>query len=505
MRVVERLSKLSVVIFLTVMCAGISRAQEQQPQMPPWTVDASRKAIEDHLTSLMRQGGIPGIAASVTTRDTTMQFYLGTTDVTSKRPVTERTVFEIGSNSKAFTGLAIQLLVTRGLLDLEKPIRHYLPWFDLAHAGRELSVRDFLYHTSGLTFATIKFVRNHDKPGPEPILRDLNKTRTSFPPGTTFSYATVNYTILASLIETVTRRTYADFVRSEILVPLGLEEVWIADGGAPPTQKSRGHKLSWGRAVVFDAPIYSGHAAAGYLHAPLPVLTRWSMLVAGRLKPEKPSLQSALDATLRPDRTVAPSPIYGSFYGSGWFEFTSWGRELYHAGANPTFSSCIDVMPEKGVSVVVLANLNSNLVAESCRSIIFYLHTGEFGYSSDPLETIDRVGMGLSAIALVVIVGLLLAIAYRLHNIRREGRHATSRFLALRWFNLAVGLILATAAALAIPTLIFYQLPWRILLEWGPGSLAPSVALLWGAITLALLYHHLGAWQKPKLPLQGAS
>ncbi|KZK81602.1 Beta-lactamase precursor [Pseudovibrio sp. Ad46] len=459
----------------------------------------SRAYLEEQLDALMRDGAIPGLAVYVSSPNGQWTIFKGVQDLDNSVPVGPETIFEIGSNSKAFTGALAQLYIARGVLDPNRSVQSYLPWFTPSYNGVEPRVRDLMYHTSGLAFGTIEHVRSGNSDSAEKIVRSLVDDSLVFEPGTAFSYATLNYTVLALIIEEVTQKSFATLIKSEILEPLDLHKTWIPDGTAAPQTKSDGHKLRYGQAARVEAPLHIGHAPAGYIHSNLSDMRLWAEAILTAAKKPASELDTAFAQSLKPNMSVAPSPTYGSFYGTGWFVFNTWGTEYYHAGANPTFSSCIDIKPDNDTVIVVLANLNSNLVAESCRSILFYLETGNFGHSSEFFKTIDRYAMGLSALALVVVFVSLALCLYRCFCIFKEKRISTRIGVLKSGFSLALWVGLATGLALVLPSMLFYMLPLSVLFEWGPLSLAPTIILLWCAVALAALFRFLGTWQSTTL------
>ncbi|EGQ8545499.1 serine hydrolase [Vibrio parahaemolyticus] len=457
----------------------------------------SREKIDEHLTFLMAQGAIPGLAAYVSTPDGSWLFYKGEQEIDSGKVVNSETVFEIGSNSKAFTGTLAELLIERGVLDPNKNVSAYVPWFTLSYNGVEPKIRDLIHHTSGLAFKTIRHIQQYETAGLEPIIQNLMEDRLINEPGRFFSYATANYTVLAFVIEQITGRKFSELVKKEILQPMSLSHTWVSNEDFVPEMKSDGHKIRYGQALPVEAPIYWEHAAGGYMHSTLPDMIQWTKAVQLAAVASDSELYRAINKSLQPDQSVAPSSIYGSFYGAGWFVFQTWGTEYYHSGTNPTFSSCVDLLPDSKTSIVVLANLNSNLVNESCRSILFYLKTGYFGESNASLRQIDRYAMGLSALSLVIIVIGLLIGTYRLTRIMKEKYKPSRIDLVKGGFALVLWMGFATAIVTVLPSVMFYMLPLSVLIEWGPQSIEQTIILCWSAMVLIALVRFMKIWRSP--------
>lgn len=116
------------------------------------------EGYDDFVRQIMQEWQVPGVAIAIVT-DTDILFSqsFGKRDLERDLPVTEQTLFAIASCSKAFTAMALAMLVDEGKLDWDKPVRHYLPSFQLADpvASERLTPRDLLTHRSGLPDNTL--------------------------------------------------------------------------------------------------------------------------------------------------------------------------------------------------------------------------------------------------------------------------------------------------------------------------------------------------------------
>jgi len=141
-------------------------------------------------------------------------------------PNTDHTPFNICSMGKTFTAAAIMLLVDEGEVDLNAPIRTYLPDFPEQMAD-QITVHNLLSHTSGLG----NYMAHRDFGGNmaslttiDQMYRLVMQEELRFTPGTRFSYANSGYVVLGKIIESVSGQSYFDFVRARIFAPLGMDE-----------------------------------------------------------------------------------------------------------------------------------------------------------------------------------------------------------------------------------------------------------------------------------------
>jgi hypothetical protein len=147
-------------------------------------LQAAFKVVDAFIEQQMAAAGTPGVAVAITDREQLR--YLSThgwADVAARRPVDAKTLFEIGSISKSFTAIALLQLSEAGLVDLQAPVRRYLPWFSVRSRYEAITIHHLLSHTAGI-------IRGTDFSGEARYeVWALRETETSTPPGTHFYYS----------------------------------------------------------------------------------------------------------------------------------------------------------------------------------------------------------------------------------------------------------------------------------------------------------------------------
>ncbi|GIO54795.1 hypothetical protein J21TS7_31130 [Paenibacillus cineris] len=119
--------------------------------------DKIRK-IEQYVKNQQSISKIPGISVVIVEKgETVYQKGFGYANVETKTPVTSETLFELGSTTKAFTGLAILQLEKEGLLHRTDDVQKYIPWLELTYHGepQKITINELLHHTSGIPSNTI--------------------------------------------------------------------------------------------------------------------------------------------------------------------------------------------------------------------------------------------------------------------------------------------------------------------------------------------------------------
>jgi CubicO group peptidase (beta-lactamase class C family) len=156
----------------------------------------------------------------------------GFADLEHDVPITETTVFDLGSVSKQFTAAAIVLLVEDGKLSLDDDVRKHLP--ELPSYGKPITLRHLLHHTSGLRdYTDLLAIDGHDDADltgeADALFAVTHQHALNFPPGSGWSYSNTGYFLLSLVVERVTGETLAAFENERIFAPLGMSDTHVHD------------------------------------------------------------------------------------------------------------------------------------------------------------------------------------------------------------------------------------------------------------------------------------
>lgn len=160
----------------------------------------------------------------------------GMADIAAGKPLDADTLLYAASVSKQFTALAAALLAERGVLDLDADIRRYLP--EMPVYDRPVTARMLLYHSSGirdwLDLARMAGRADSSRVTKDEALALLFRQRTTnFTPGTAYLYSNGGFLLLAEIIERVSGMPFPDFVRDQILKPMGMTRSFVMNGRVP--------------------------------------------------------------------------------------------------------------------------------------------------------------------------------------------------------------------------------------------------------------------------------
>ena len=159
---------------------------------------------------------------------------------------TPQTPFFIGSLTKSFTAVAVMQLVEAGKIELDAPVRRYLPWFRVADdaASARMSVRHLLNQTRLPMLPGMTVLANFDDSpdAAERQARSLSTLRLTRTPGSAFEYSNLNYNLLGLTIESVSGEAYADYIQKHIFTPLDMSHSDTSYATAKQNGLAVGHR-----------------------------------------------------------------------------------------------------------------------------------------------------------------------------------------------------------------------------------------------------------------------
>ena len=166
----------------------------------------------------------------------------GFADVASKKRLSPSSLFDLASLSKSFTGAAVALLYERGALEPDAPLSVYFPSFEEAQEPRPVTLQDLLWHTSGLPDYLGHFSEG-DLAGlsNDDVVAFAGERLPDCRPGLNHEYSNTNYALLATVIEKVSGRSYATFLREEVFVPLSLPNIRVLEPGWHDDERVSGY------------------------------------------------------------------------------------------------------------------------------------------------------------------------------------------------------------------------------------------------------------------------
>jgi len=340
--------------------AFASRAMAETPPPP-----ATMRALD-----ALRQGKstVGGVLVAARGGRTAAIYAWGEASVPFQVPVTERTLFHLGSNAKEMTAIAVLQLVEAGKAALEDPIGRHVR--GLPDAIARATVAQLLHQTSGVVEYG-DLLPDWDRPQTRDVVLGVLKDKPPvFEPGARWAYSNTNYLLLGWLLEDVTGLSYAELVRQRLFEPAGL----------PTARADAAQRIVPNRAEPYEVTAegvrhavrmedgVSRAADGGLLFSALDVAPWRAALDRNRLVSAATMARANSPGMLNSGR-LAP-------YGHGVFLQRTRGQRLFsHSGGVPGFISNRMTWPDADLSILCMVN-SASRTGVSLDSMVLTLAEG---------------------------------------------------------------------------------------------------------------------------------
>jgi CubicO group peptidase (beta-lactamase class C family) len=342
----------SAAVLLAVLAAAPGGPSLLTAQVVEPTAQALA-VLDDRIRSEMEERRIPGALVAVASRGRLLHVKAyGMANVELRVPVTDSTVFEIGSISKQFAATAAMLLVQDGRLELDDPIHRYL--VDLPSEWLGVTVRQLLTHTSGIpdyeeiqTYEAYRF-----RFTPEEIIRVAHSRPMDFEPGTGWYYSNTGYFLLSLIVERVEEHPLGEVLQERVWGPLGMGQTRMADPEDIIPHRAAGYWVDrMGRELMNrDATQTSSTLGAGGVLSSVHDMAKWDEALHGDALLSAESKEAMWTPVVLTDGQTVP-------YGFGWSTRPYRGRRaVSHGGQVAGFVANFTRLPDDEVALIVFAN-----------------------------------------------------------------------------------------------------------------------------------------------------
>ena len=360
-----RRAPLAAVLLLPWLLAAAAAAAPPRDARPPLA------GFEKWAAGEREKWNVPGVAVAVVKGDEVLLARgFGLRDREKGLLVTGKTLFAIGSCTKAFTTFVMATLVDEGKLDWQKPVRTWMPEFALKDpfASERMTPVDLVTHRSGMPRHDLLWY-NATASRKEMVarLRDLDPSRDF---RTTFQYNNAMFLTAGYLVERITGKSWEDAVRERVFAPLGMTS---ANFSVVDSQKGSDFALPYdersGAPRRLEFRNVTNVGPAGSINASVEELAAWMRvhLNGGRLGGRKVLNASSVAELHAPvmetGRRISPRDpdVVPGGYALGWFTDSYRGHLRVHHGGNVDgFSAVVVLVPEQKVGVAVLVNVDSS-------------------------------------------------------------------------------------------------------------------------------------------------
>jgi len=321
--------------------------------------------VQRRLPELLAEGQVPGAAVAVLAGDEVVDAAAGVLSTATGVEATTDSVFQVGSITKLWTTTLIMQLVDAGRLELDAPVRRYLPDFRTADsdAAAAVTVRHLLCHVAGFE-GDIFTDTGRGEDAVEKYVATLAEVPQLFPPGAMFSYNNAGFCVLGRIVEVLRDAPYAQCLTDHLITPLGLTHTAPSPYEAIRYRAAVGHLQHAPDAAPEPAPVWAltaSNAPAGAMLAmrPRDLLGFAAMHLRGGTAPDgRRVLSPASVAAMRQRQVQLPElGLMGDAWGLGWEIYDAPGGTVVgHDGGTIGQRAFLRVVPDRNVAVAVLTN-----------------------------------------------------------------------------------------------------------------------------------------------------
>ena len=324
---------------------------------------STKSWLDRELPDLLTKHDVPGAAWAVLLDGEVVDGAAGLLSRTTEVEATPDSVFQIGSITKLWTSTLVMQLVDEGLVDLDLPIRTYLPEFRLASesAAAVITTRQLLNHTAGFEGDIFTDTGVGDD-CLEKYIALLADVPQLFEPGEQFSYNNAGFCVLGRLVEVLRGTTFDAALREHVITPLGLTHTATGPYEAIMFRAAVGHLET--ESGYQPAPMWAmarSNAPAGSMLAmrPRDLVTFAQMhLSDGRAADGTQVLAPGTSAAMQARAVDVPyTGIMGSSWGLGFERFdVAEGDIVGHDGSTIGQNAFLRTVPGTGLAVALLVN-----------------------------------------------------------------------------------------------------------------------------------------------------
>lgn len=329
--------------------------------------DAGRLFLDEYLREYCKVFPFSGIVRITEKNEIIYEKYIGYENFETKKEFSKSSEFTYYSISKPFCALGLMKLYDRGLVDIDAHPSKYLPEAEGFHP--DLTIRHLLHHISGLPdFEQTPLYKERYFDERLPIreeillLKDINK---GVPPGTEFKYQNVNFLLCALIIENVTEKTYADYMKAEIFSPLGMTGAVVDKAGLEIKNRVQGYEYD-GNSFYPVQKSYRWMLGAGDIVGTADDLYKLNVAIKNRLILKADTWNTVL----------SPFGVSGAF-GMGCMVFDWHGKKrIQHNGGHSGFRTLHFQLPEDDLDVILLSNYGGGNAREDFSEAVFAARYG---------------------------------------------------------------------------------------------------------------------------------
>ncbi len=335
----------------------------------------TQTAIDAYLQAYLDKTGAPGLSC-VVVKDGSLAYLkgFGVEVAGTAKPMSPDSSSAIGSLTKSFTALALMQLKEKGLVELDAPVIRYLPWFRLAdkETSDRITLRMLLNNRSGIpSIDDWSLDLDSTDDAIERGVRNLDTYRSNRAPGTSFEYSNENWCVLGLIISKQSGLPYREYLRLNILEPLGMTRSSTDLATIEKMGALTGHHKGLDDFIPASRKFQSMGLPAGTgLSCSARDMGAYLLMILGKGAFGKKRIisEDGFAELIKPAINMPGLSIEmggsgaNDYYAMGWMRSDLDGRQLVLHGGNILQMSSMTIMDVKtGIGVSILFNFDSNL------------------------------------------------------------------------------------------------------------------------------------------------
>lgn len=391
-------------VFLAALCS-LCMLLHAQKKKTPAGVDHFA-GLDTAFERVLKDWHGAGFAVAVVKKDSVLYAKgFGYSDVSRKTPVTVNTLFPIGSCTKAFTVFLIGLLDKDGKVDIDKPVRNYLPEFRFYNEtlNSSVTIRDMMSHRTGLPrhdFAWYAFP-THSR---DSLVKRIQYLQPNTGLREKWQYNNFMYLLQGAVIEKLTGNSWENNIREKIFKPLHMSSSNLS---IEDLEKSPDHSLGYDvrkDSIIRKMDYYHIDAMgpAGSINSNVTDMANWLKLwinggrFAGKELIPAESLREAISSQMVANAGIPSSEkpdIQFINYGLGWMLGSYKGHyRVQHGGNIDGFSATACFFPTDSIGIVVLTNQNNSTITSVVQNLLADRMLGlpYFDWNTDLKKAADK-------------------------------------------------------------------------------------------------------------------
>jgi CubicO group peptidase (beta-lactamase class C family) len=347
---------------------------------PAQALPMSPAAIDSTVMRAMKAFQVPGTAVGIV-KDGRLVYAkgYGVREVGKPAAVDADTLFQIGSNTKAFTAAALSILIDEGKLHWDDKVIDYLPQFRMQdpYVTREFTIRDLLTHRSGLGMGAgdLMFFPSTDM-SREEIIHGLRYLTPVSGFRSKFDYDNLLYMVAGQIIPAVTGKSWEDFVTARILDPLHMRPCAASYDRIPDrSDVAAPHVVVKGEVKAIPVLNMDAVGPAGTINCSINGMAKWleTQLAAGKTPDGRQLFAAERSEEMWSMNTIIPlNPLFASMYHTHFNGYAlGWGvqdvlgyKKVAHTGGVLGTVTWVAMIPELQLGVLVFTNQQSGAAME---------------------------------------------------------------------------------------------------------------------------------------------